>query len=61
MFLPTEPYYITLCGKPVDVVDNDVHIGNRIYNYIYTQCTNSKISDLYRGSNSYDWYYCNVK
>ena len=29
--------YLTLCGKPVDVVDNDLHLGNRIYNNIYTQ------------------------
>ena len=28
--------YITLCGKPVDVVDNYLHLGNRIYNNIYT-------------------------
>ena len=43
--------YITLCGKPIDVVDNDLHLGNRIYNNIYTQCSNSMISDLYRCSN----------
>ena len=43
--------YLTLCGKPVDVVDNDSHLGNRIYNNIYTQCSNSMISDFYRRSN----------
>ena len=43
--------YLTLCGKPVDVVDNDLHLGNRIYKYIYTQCSNSMISDFYRRSN----------
>ena len=43
--------YLTLCGKPVDVVDNDLHLGNRIYNNIYTQCSNSMISDFYRRSN----------
>ena len=42
--------YITFCGKHVDVVDNDLHLGNRIYNNIYTQCSNS-ISDFYRRSN----------
>ena len=42
---------LTLCGKPVDVVDNDLHLGNRIYNNIYTQCSNSMISDFYRRSN----------
>ena len=47
---PDKPY-ITLCGKPVDVVDNDLHLGNRIYNNIYTQCSNSMISDFYRRSN----------
>ena len=29
---PDKPY-ITLCGKPVDVVDNDLHLGNRIYTH----------------------------
>ena len=43
--------YITLCGKPVDVVDNDLHLGNLIYNNIYTQCSNSMISDFDRRSN----------
>ena len=43
--------YITLCGKPVNVVDNYLHLGNRIYNNIYTQCSNSMISDFYRRSN----------
>ena len=33
------------------VVDNDLHLGNRIYNNIYTQCSNSMISDFYRRSN----------
>ena len=47
---PDKPY-ITLCGKHVDVVDNDLHFANRIYNNIYTQCSNSMISDLYRRSN----------
>ena len=28
--------YLTLCGKPVDVVDNDLHLGNRTYNNNYT-------------------------
>ena len=42
---------LTLCGKTVDVVDNDLHLGNRIYNDIYTQCSNSMISDFYRRSN----------
>ena len=36
--------YLTLCGKPVDVVDNDLHLGNHIYNNIYTQCSNSMIT-----------------
>ena len=40
--------YITLCDKPVDVVDNYLHLGNRIYNNIYTQCSSSMISDFYR-------------
>ena len=43
--------YLTLCGKTVDVVDNDLHLGNRIYNNNYTQCSNSMISDFYRRSN----------
>ena len=43
--------YLTLSGKPVDVVDNDLYLGNRIYNNIYTQCSNSMISDFYRHSN----------
>ena len=43
--------YNALCGKPVDVVDNYLDLGNRIYNYIYTQCSNSMISDVYRPSN----------
>ena len=47
---PDKPH-ITLCGKPVDVVDNDLHLCNRIYNNIYTQCSNSMISDFYRRSN----------
>ena len=37
---PDKPY-ITLCGKPVDVMKNDLHFGNRIYNNMYTQCSNS--------------------
>ena len=40
-----------MCGKPVDVVDNDLHSSNRIYNNIYTQYSNSMISDFYRRSN----------
>ena len=32
---------IAPCGKPVDVVDNDLHLGHRVYNNIYTQCSNS--------------------
>ena len=43
--------FLTLRGKPVDVVDNDYHLGNRIYNNIYTQCSNSMISDFYRRCN----------
>ena len=39
--------YLILCGKPVDVLDNDLHLGNRIYNNIYTQCSNSMISDFF--------------
>ena len=35
----------------VDVVDNDLHLGNRIYNNIYTQCSNSMKSDFYLQSN----------
>ena len=34
--------YLTLCGKPVDVVVNDLHLGNRIYLYscdIYVDMT----------------------
>ena len=42
--------YITLCGKPVDVVDNDLHLGNRISNNIYIQYSNSMIADVYRHS-----------
>ena len=41
--------YLTLCGKPADL-DNDLHLSNRIYNNIYTQCSNSMISDFYRCS-----------
>ena len=47
---PDKPY-ITLCGKPVDVVDKYFHLGNRIYNNFYTHCSNSMISDIYRRSN----------
>ena len=43
--------YNTLYGKHVDVVDNYLHLGNRIYNNIYTQCSNSMILYLYRRSN----------
>ena len=43
--------YITLCGMSVNVVDNYLHLGNRIYNNIYTQCSNSIISYFYRRSN----------
>ena len=42
---------LTLCGKPVDVVDNDLQLGNRIYYNIYTQCQrmcySSTLSNLY--------------
>ena len=47
---PDKPY-ITLCGKPVDIVDNYLRLGNRIYNNIYTQCLHTVISDFYRRSN----------
>ena len=50
-YVSSDKAYITLCGKPVDVVDNDWHLGNRVYNHIYTQCSNSMISDFYRRSN----------
>ena len=49
-YVSSDKPYITLCGKPVDV-DNDLHLGNRIYNNIYTQCSNSMTSDFYRRSN----------
>ena len=39
--------YLILCGKPVDVVDIDLHLGN----HIYTQCSNSMILDFYQHSN----------
>ena len=42
---PDKPY-ITLFGKLIDVVDNDLHLGNLIYNNIYTQCSNSMILDF---------------
>ena len=42
---------LTLCGKPVDGVDNDLHLCNRIYNNMYTQCSNSMISNFYRRGN----------
>ena len=48
--LSSDKPYLTLCGKPVDVVDTDLHLGNRIYDNIYTQCSNSMISDFYRRS-----------
>ena len=50
-YVSSDKPYLTLCGKPVDVVDNYLHLGNRIYNNIYTQCSNSMISDFYRCSN----------
>ena len=43
--------YPTLCGKPGNVVDDDLHIGNCIYNHIYIRRSNSMISDCYRRSN----------
>ena len=46
-YVSSDKPYLTLCGKHVDVVDNDLHLGNRIYNNIYTQCSNSMISDFY--------------
>ena len=46
-----KPYIIKLCGKSVDVVDNDLHLRNPIYNNMYAQCSNSMISDFYRRSN----------
>ena len=45
-----KPYY-TLCGKTVDVVYHDLHVGNCIYNNMYTQSSNSMISDFYRRGN----------
>ena len=39
---PDKPY-ITLCGKPLDVVDTGLHLCNRIYNNSYTKCSNSMI------------------
>ena len=53
---PDKPY-ITLFGKPIDIVDNDLHLGNRIYNNIYTQCLNSMILDFYRRSNQVKAYF----
>ena len=50
-YVSSDKPYLTLCGKPFDVVDNDLHLGNRIYNKIYTQCSNSMISDFYRRNN----------
>ena len=38
--------YLTLCGKPVDVVDNDLHLGNRIYNNIYRVYPMFKLYDI---------------
>ena len=43
-FFSSDKPYLTLCGKPVV---NDLHLGN----HIYTQCSNSMISDFYRRSN----------
>ena len=35
-YVSSEKPYITHCGKPVDVIDNDLHLGNRIYNNVYS-------------------------
>ena len=43
--------YITRCSKHVDVVVNDLHLDNRMYNNINTQCSNSMMSDFYRRNN----------
>ena len=43
--------HIILCGDPVDVVDNDLLLGNCIYKNTYTQSSKSMISNFYRRSN----------
>ena len=35
-YVSSDKPYITLRGNPVNVVDTDLHLGNRIYNNIYT-------------------------
>ena len=40
VYFSSDKLYIVglLCGKPVDAVDNDMHLDDSIYNHIYTQC-----------------------
>ena len=51
-YVSSKKPYITVCDKPVDVVDNDLHLGNCEYYNMYTQSSNSIISDFNRGSNA---------
>ena len=42
---------LLLCGELVEVVDTDLHLGNRIYNNIYKKNVDDMISEFYRRSN----------
>ena len=42
---------IKLCGKTVEVVDNELHLGNRVYNDVYKKNVDEMVSDFYRRSN----------
>ena len=39
------------CGELIDVVDTELHLGNRIYNNVYKKNVEGMVSDFYRRSN----------
>ena len=42
---------VYLCEKLVEVVESEIHLGNHIYNNIYTKNVDGTVSDFYRRSN----------
>ncbi len=42
---------VKLCGKVVEVVDSDLHLGNRIYSDIYRKNSDEMVANFYMRSN----------
>ena len=43
---------VKLCGESMEVVDNEKHLGNSLFNDIYKRDMKGLVGDFYRRSNA---------